>query len=111
MKKCRLLKSLKICPTIMWHDDRLQLFFSEISMITKNISSLFLKNLVNFSQIGLFVKCKKVVPYTFARRGVPVGEDTYPEPSACGVGWPVSFLAAFIPPVFPLGTHLLLGEQ
>ena len=36
------------------------------------------------------VKIKvKVVPYTLVRRGVPVREDTYPEPSACEVGWPV----------------------
>ena len=53
----------------------------------------------------------KVVPYTFVRRGVPVREDTYPEPSACGEGWPVPFLAAFISPVLPPGTHLLLGKQ
>ena len=53
----------------------------------------------------------KVVPYTFVRRGVPVGEDTYPEPSAFEVGWPVPFLAAFISPVFPLDTYLLLGGQ
>ena len=53
----------------------------------------------------------KVVPYTFIRRGVPVREDTYPEPSACEVGWPVPFLAAFISPVFLLGIQLLLGEQ
>ena len=53
----------------------------------------------------------KVVPYTFVRRGVPVREDTYPGPSACEVGWPVPFLAAFISPVLPPGTHLLLGEQ
>ena len=52
-----------------------------------------------------------VVPYTFVRRGVPVREDTYPEPSACEVGWPVPFLAAFISPVLPPGTQLLLGEQ
>ena len=25
----------------------------------------------------------KVVPYTFVRRGVPVREDTHPEPYAC----------------------------
>ena len=31
----------------------------------------------------------KVVPYTFIRRGVPFRENTYPEPSACEVGWPV----------------------
>ena len=54
---------------------------------------------------------KKVVPYTFVRRGVPVKEDTYPEPSECEVGWPVPFFAAFISPVFSLGTHLLLGQQ
>ena len=53
----------------------------------------------------------KVVPYTFVRRGVPVREDTYSEPSACEVGWPVPFLAAYISPVLPPGTHLLLGEQ
>ena len=28
----------------------------------------------------------KIVPYTLLRRGVPVGEDTYPEPSAREVG-------------------------
>ena len=38
------------------------------------------------------------------------GEDTYPEPSACAVGWPVPFLTAFISLVLPPGTHLLLGE-
>ena len=53
----------------------------------------------------------KVVLHTFLRGGVPVREDSYPEPSACEVGWPVPFLAAFISPVFPLGTHMLLGEQ
>ena len=53
----------------------------------------------------------QVVPYTFVRRGVPVREDTLPEPSACEIGWPVPFLAAFISPVFPMGTNLLLGEQ
>ena len=47
----------------------------------------------------------------FVRRGVPVREDTYAEPSACEVGWPVPFLAAFICPVLPPGTHSLLGEQ
>ena len=31
----------------------------------------------------------KVVQYTFVRKGVPVREDTYPEPSACEVGSPV----------------------
>ena len=59
----------------------------------------------------LIKKKVKVVPYAFVRRGVPVRENTYAEPSACEVGWPVPFLAAFISPVFPLGTHLLLGEQ
>ena len=43
--------------------------------------------------------------------GVPVGEDTYSESSICEVGWPVPFLAAFISPVLPPGTRLLLGEQ
>ena len=38
----------------------------------------------------------KVVPYTFVRRGVPVREEIYPGPSACELGWPVLFLAAFI---------------
>ena len=53
----------------------------------------------------------KVVPYTFVCRGVPVREDTYAEPSACEVGSPVPFFAAFVSPVFPIGAHLLLGEQ
>ena len=53
----------------------------------------------------------KVVPYTFVCRGVPVREDTYAEPLACEVGWPVPLLTTFISPVLPLGTHLLLGEQ
>ena len=51
----------------------------------------------------------KVVLNTFVRRRVPVREDTYPEPSACEVGWPVPFLAAFISQVFPPDTHSLLG--
>ena len=38
----------------------------------------------------------KVVPYAFVRRGVPVREDTCPEPSACEVGWPVLIPATFI---------------
>ena len=67
---------------------------------------------MNWKEIKIESGAKvKVVPYTFVRRGVPVREDTYPEPSVCGVGRQVPFLAAFISPVFPLGTHLLLGEQ
>ena len=53
-------------------------------------------------------KVKKVVPYTFVRRGVPVREDTYPEPSACEVRWPVPFLATLISSGLPPGIHLLL---
>ena len=60
---------------------------------------------------GLLKVRVKVVPYTFVRKGMPVREDAYPEPSICEVGWPVPFLATFISPVFPLGTHLLLREQ
>ena len=49
-----------------------------------------------------FKKVKvKVLPYTVICRGVPVRVDTHPEPSACEVGWPVSFLTAFISPVLP----------
>ena len=59
----------------------------------------------------IFLKVKVVPSYTFVRRAVPVRDGSYPEPLACEVGWPVPFLAAFISPVFPLGTHLLLGEQ
>ena len=62
-------------------------------------------------EILLKLVAKRVFPYAFVRKRVAVREDTYPEPSACEVGWPVPFLAAFISPVFPLGTHLLLGEQ
>ena len=29
----------------------------------------------------------------------------------CEVGWPVTFLAAFISPMFPPGPHSLLGGQ
>ena len=57
------------------------------------------------------IKKVQVVPYTFVRRRVPVREDTDPEPSACGVGWPVPFLATFISPVLLPGVHPLLGEQ
>ena len=38
----------------------------------------------------------KVAPYTFVRRGVPVREDTYPEPSECAVVWTVPLLTAFV---------------
>ena len=71
---------------------------------------LSLEELNRVQALALVFKVK-VVPYTFVRRGVPVREDTYPEPSACEVGWPVPFIAAFISPVLPPGTHLLLGEQ
>ena len=55
---------------------------------------------------------EKVVQNTFARRGVPIREDTYhSEPSACEVGCPVPFRASFISPVLPPGAHSLLGEQ
>ena len=57
------------------------------------------------------IKKVKVVLYTSVRRGVPVREDTYAEPSAYEVGWPVPFLAAFISSTLPPGTHSLLGEQ
>ena len=57
------------------------------------------------------VKKIKVVPYTFLGRGVPIREDTFPEPLACEIGWPVPFLTTFISPVLPPGTHSLLGEQ
>ena len=67
-------------------------------------------NTVNI-RITQIWKKGKVVLYTSVRRRVPVREDTYPEPSACGVGWPVPFIATFIPPVLPPDTHLLLGEK
>ena len=51
----------------------------------------------------------KVVLYTFVRRGVPVREDTYAEPSACEVGWPVPFLAAFISPSVSTGYPVATG--
>ena len=53
----------------------------------------------------------KVVLYAFVFMGVPDSEDTYPEPSACKVGWPVPFLATFISLVLPPSTQLLLGTQ
>ena len=56
-------------------------------------------------------KASKCSPVSFIRRGVSVRENTYPELSACEVGWLVPFLADFISPVFPLGTNLLLGER
>ena len=61
-------------------------------------------------ELLLLIKAK-VVPYTFVRRGVPIREGTYPEPSAYEIGWPVLVLAAFISLVLSPGTHLLLGEQ
>ena len=39
--------------------------------------------------------------------GVYVTEDTYPEPWACEVAWPVPFITLVLPP----GTHSLLGER
>ena len=58
--------------------------------------------------IGIKVK---VVPYTFVCRQVPAREDTYPELSACEVGWPVTFLAAFISQVLTPVTHSLLDDH
>ena len=45
------------------------------------------------------------------RWGVPVRETLVLSHRLCEVGWPVPFLAAFFSPVFPPGTHLLLGGQ
>ena len=45
------------------------------------------------------------------RWGVPVRETLVLGHRLCEVGWPVSFPAAFIFPVFPPGTHLLLGGR
>ena len=59
----------------------------------------------------MFKSKVRVVPYNVVRKGVPVREDAYPEPSACEVGWPVPCLATFISPVLPPGTHSLLGEK
>ena len=50
--------------------------------------------LSNLGPIHLSMSCEfsrvrhtpEVVPYTFVRRGVPVREDTYPEPTSCEVG-------------------------
>ena len=39
------------------------------------------------------------------RWGVPVGEALVLSHRLCEVGWPVPFLAVFISPVFPPGTH------
>ena len=99
-----------------------QLLLANKLVIKNSIDNMILKDgsiasfviLVGQGTYYVFLICKKevkVVPYTFVSRGVPVRKDPYPEPSACEVGWPVPFLAAFISPVFPLGTYLLLGEQ
>ena len=64
---------------------------------------------IQASKIYKYIKKGKGSPYTFIRGEVLVREDTYPEPSACEVGWPVSFPSAFISPVVPPGTHSLLG--
>jgi len=96
-------------------DERKMMVFKSINdfgpkymykMFTRNshLTECILWNTTTFEKM-------KVVPYTFVRRGVPVREDTYAEPLACEVTWPVPFVAAVISPVFPLGTHLLLGEQ
>ena len=83
-----------------------KLFFHEMILLSIHNSELS-----DLFQIATHCSLVKVFPYTFVRRGMPVREDTYPEPSACEVGWPVPFLAAFFSPVLPPGTHLLLGEQ
>ena len=51
-----------------------------------------------------------VVWYTFVQMGVPIREDTYPQPSACEVGLTVLFLAAFISPALTLGTYLFCAR-
>ena len=68
-------------------------------------------SILHYFKIRLPICKIKVVPYTFVCGGVPVREDTYPEQSACEVGWPVPFLTAFISPVLPPRTHVLLGEK
>ena len=80
-----------------------------VTFVQANVFVLINSNI--FFRKSLLPLKVKVVPYTFVRRGVPVREDTYTEASAYEAGWPVPFLAAFISPVLPPGTHLLLGEQ
>ena len=47
--------------------------------------------------------------YTFVDREVSVREDTYSGTSVCEVCSPVPFPAAFMLPLLPRGTHLLLA--
>ena len=42
---------------------------------------------------------------------MPVREDTFLRASACEVGRPVPFLAAFVSPMLQSGTHSLLNGQ
>ena len=53
----------------------------------------------------------KIFPYTFVRMGVPVREDTYPEPSSYEVGWAAPFLTASISPMLPPCTHSLVNSS
>ena len=72
----------------------------EVWIIAKCALQLYTSNFPNLASFYCLPwkvsKVKvRVVLYTFICRGVPVREDIYPESSACEVGWPVPFLAAF----------------
>ena len=67
--------------------------------------------LISCLSIPALGKGKGMSHIRFVCWGVPVRETLVLSHRLCEAGWPVPFLAAFISPVFPPGTHLLLGGQ
>ena len=65
------------------------------------------------NHVTLYCTKVKVVPYTSVRRGVPVREDTYPEPSVCEVRWPVPgrFYLPSVPTGYPFAAGRTVSER
>ena len=78
---------------------------------SKDNCKIFSKTKNNVVQPNVLGKGKGMSHIQTVRWGVPVRETLVLSHQFCEVGWPVPFLTTFISPVFPPGTHLLLGGQ
>ena len=76
--------------------------YDKARVLQKILNIMVFRNYFNAKKV-------KVVPYTFVRRGVPIREDIYAEPSACEVGWPAPFPRRLYLPSVPNGYPFAAG--
>ena len=96
------------CASILWlWDPLLNALLSFLAMSLWNI----LKYYKTWTTFWASYITKGMSYIRSVRSGVLVRETLVLSHPLCEEGWPVPFLAAFISPEFPPGTHLLLGGQ